>query len=268
MLHPSINKWENLKSLIFWQNTILLNKCYHFAWYSKIYSCSILILVQRLLAKLCPSYFKWDGTTNFGAKMHLRVESSNWLGAMWKVMLELFPGQFLFFVHMFACEVENLKFIVWVTPIGRPQEDEKLDIQIWFDCICACTLQCLPWWKLFLISVKSPAITPRVLCTSSNCVFIRYLLICVTHSMNSKCKFFSWQAFTHTGDESKRSPPRNGFDVDFRKARNQFDFSVPKYICVPSFMLSSNFEQFLWVTFGLYFFLWKISAYIMLTEPI
>ena len=71
---------------------------------------------------------------------------------------------FIFFVHMFACKDENVKFFnlqVYCMSyiIERPRENEKnetfpnsevlickekLDTQIWLDCIRACALHCFP----------------------------------------------------------------------------------------------------------------------------
>ena len=96
-----------------------------------------------------------------------------------------------FFVDMFACKDENVKFFnlqVYFTCYTkeRPREEEKnetfpdsegfickekLDTQIWLDCVCACPLNCFPWWKLSSVSANSSAMMPRVSCKSSSWSF-------------------------------------------------------------------------------------------------
>ena len=49
-----------------------------------------------------------------------------------------------------------------------------------------------------------------------------------------KFDIFSLQA--NKGEN--KSPPRNCFDIDFRMALNQFEYSISKCIFVPSFILS------------------------------
>ena len=122
-------------------------------------------------------------------------------------MSELFHGD-LCFVHMFACKDENIKgFNLQVycmsytnrkTTNDKKNETfpdsevfickERLDTQIWLDCICACVLHCFPWWKLSSTSANFAAMTLRALCNSSGCFLFGCIFICVTHFMNSKCR--------------------------------------------------------------------------------
>ena len=62
----------------------------------------------------------------FGTKMHLGTENSNWLGAIRKLMSELFQGAFSFSVHMFACKNEDV--IICHISIWTTRKQEELDI--------------------------------------------------------------------------------------------------------------------------------------------
>ena len=67
-------------------------------------------LNRRLTARFCPNCSKREERMKFGTKMHLGVKDSNWLGAMRKLMSELFGGGGgSFSVHMFACKNKNVK---------------------------------------------------------------------------------------------------------------------------------------------------------------
>ena len=135
------------------------------------------------------------------------------------------------------------KFIVRVTSPESPREDkknetfpdsegfickEKQDIQIWLDCIIF-----FPFEMSFHLSYS----------------FYKFEM--------QKLDIFSQQAVIEGRRQNPPPPPplRNGFDIDFRMAPNQFDFSTHQRIFVPGFMFSSNFEQFLCLTSGLILFI-------------
>ena len=186
------------------------------------------------------------------------------------------------------CLLEEIKYVKFfnlqvqvscVTPLGRPQGDEKndrpqgdekndrpqgdkknetfpgskgfiqqeeLDIPILLDCICERAVQSFISWKLSFTSSNFAAMKPRV----------SGLFIYVTHFTNSKCKkltFFSLQA--NIGGENKR------FEIDFRVAPNQFDSSIPKYIFAPIFVLSSSFEQLFMLNIGTKFQFARVFGY-------
>ena len=160
-------------------------------------------------------------------------------------------------VKMKVSNVSIFGSIIWVTLlIERPQEDEKnetfpdsekfickekLNTQIWLDCICACALVCFLWWKLSSASANSAAMTPYYAISQIvSCLDVFSFVLLILWIRNAEIwHFCAWQAII--GEESKRSP-QNGFHIDFCMAPNQFEFSLPNCMFLPSFMLSSNFE--------------------------
>ena len=157
------------------------------------------------------------------------------------------------------------RFIIWVTPLDRPQEnkqnetfpvserfmhEENLEIQIWLYCGCASTVQSFTPWKLSFTA--SAAFIPGASCHSSFYFFLlRVFHLCYSchESEMQKCDIFFFTS-VNIGTEN-RTPPEMTFDIDFRMTPDQFDFSIPQWIFVPNFILSSNLEQFLCVTPGL-----------------
>ena len=71
--------------------------------------------------------------------------------------------------------------------------EEKLDIQIWLDCSCACALQPLPRESFFTGS-SSAAFKSRASCNSLFYFLFKGLFICVIRFMNSKCKNFTFSS--------------------------------------------------------------------------
>ena len=163
----------------------------------------------------------------YGTKMHLGVKNWNWLGAMQKLMSELFQGDFCFLpicllVKMKMSDFLAFMFIIWVTPLDRPQENEKnetfpvseefiherkLDIQIWLDR-SSCTSRKLPF-----TASTSAAFKSRALCNSS---LLKGLFISVTHFMNSNSRIFFFTCKYRELKQKEPLPsPRNDFQHRF-----------------------------------------------------